>query len=134
MKIAEEANMDPDYMEMMSHIENDTEFENIPPDSELKQLKELIDKMSIVTLEAGTRLIVKDEFEILIPMKLKEQMLNTLHFTHSAAESMIRQCHQKIFWPGMRKHLKNKYELPRQHLITKSAVKTSSKIYYQDKG
>ena len=27
MKISEEANMDPEYVEMMNHIENDTEFE-----------------------------------------------------------------------------------------------------------
>ena len=32
MNIAEEANMDPDYIEMMNHIENDTEFENILPE------------------------------------------------------------------------------------------------------
>ena len=83
MKIAEEANMDPDYVEMKNQIENDIEFENIPPDSELKQLKEVIDKMSIVTLEAGTRFIVKDESDILIPKKLREQILTTLHFTHS---------------------------------------------------
>ena len=83
MKIAKEANMDLEYIEMMNHIEIDTELENIPPDSELKQLKEVIDKMSIVTLEAGTRLIVKDESEILIPEKLREQILTTLHFTHS---------------------------------------------------
>ena len=30
MKIAEEANMDSDYVEMMSHIENDTDFHYIP--------------------------------------------------------------------------------------------------------
>ena len=68
---------------MMSQLENDTELENIPPGSALKQLKEVIDKMSIVTLEAGTRLIVKDESEILIPKKLREQISTTLHFTHS---------------------------------------------------
>ena len=110
MKITEEANMDPEYVEMMNDIENDTEFENIPPESELKQLKKSIGNMSIVTLEAGTRLIVKGESEIPIPKKLNTQMLNTLHFTHSAAELMIRQSNRKIFWPGMKKYLKKKYE------------------------
>ena len=33
MKIAEEAAMDSDYVEMINHIENDTEFNNIPPES-----------------------------------------------------------------------------------------------------
>ena len=87
---------------MMNHIENDTEFEHIPPQSELKQLKDVKDRMSIVILEAGTRLIVKDESEIQNPRKLREQMLNILHFTHNAEEMMLRQCHRKIFWPGMK--------------------------------
>ena len=37
-------------------------------------------------------------------------MLNTLHFNHSMTASMIRQCNRKIFWPGMKKHMKKKYE------------------------
>ena len=56
--------MDLEYIEMMNHIENDTECENIPPESKLKHLKDVKDRMSIVTLEAGTRLIVKNESEI----------------------------------------------------------------------
>ena len=28
LKIAEEANMDPDYIDMMNHIENDTDFDD----------------------------------------------------------------------------------------------------------
>ena len=87
MKIAEEANMDSNCIEMMNHIENYSEFDNIPADSELRQLKDFLDRMSIVTLEAGTQLIVKDESEILIPKKLRTQMQELLHFTQSAAES-----------------------------------------------
>ena len=67
--------MDPDYIDMMNHIENDTDFDDIPPEYELKQLKEFMDRMSIVNLDAGTRLIVKDESEILIPTNQRKQML-----------------------------------------------------------
>ena len=35
MKISKEANMDLDTIEMMNHIKNDTEFEQIPSESEL---------------------------------------------------------------------------------------------------
>ena len=45
LKIAEEANMDPDYIDMMNHIENDTIFDDIPLECELKQLKEFMDRM-----------------------------------------------------------------------------------------
>ena len=54
LKIAEEANIDPNYIEMMNHIENDTDFDDIPPESEIKQLKEFMDRMSVVNLDAGT--------------------------------------------------------------------------------
>ena len=45
-KIAEDANMDPEYIEMMNYIETDRDFDDIAPDCELKQLKEFRDRMS----------------------------------------------------------------------------------------
>ena len=104
-KIAEEASMEPEYVEMMNYLESDTEYNDIDPHCELKQMKEFMDRMSVVTLDAGTRLIVKDETEILIPKCLRKQMEDILHFSHTAAQSMITQCKNKIFWPGMRKTL-----------------------------
>ena len=104
-EIAEEANMDPEYVEMMNYLECDTEINDIAPNCELKQMHEFMDRMSIVTLDAGTRLIVKDETEILIPKCLRKQMEDILHFSHTATQSMITQCKNKIFWPGMRKSL-----------------------------
>ena len=91
-KIAEEASMDPNYVEMMNYLETDTEYDDIDPECELKQMKEFMSRMSIVTLDAGTRLIVKDETEILIPKGMRKQMENILHFSHTAAQSMITQC------------------------------------------
>ena len=102
--------MDSDYIEMMNYIENDTDFDDIAKDCELKQMGEFMDRMSIVTLDAGTCLIVKDETEILIPMSQRKQMVDTLHFSHSAADSMIIQCKRNIFWLGMKKSLQKKYE------------------------
>ena len=62
--------------------------------------------MSVVTLDEGTRLVMKNEFEILIPRKLRTQTLDILYYTHSAEEAMLRQCKKKIFWPGIKKDLK----------------------------
>ena len=107
-KIAEEANMDPEYIEMMNYIKCDTDFNDITPDCE--QMNEFMDRMSIVTLDAGTRLIVKDETEISIPKCLRKQTEDTLHFSHTVAQSMITRCKRKIFWPGMKKSLQKKYE------------------------
>ena len=109
-KIAEEASMDLEYVEMMNYLECDTEYNDIDPNCKLKQMKEFMDRMSVVMLDIGTRLIVKDETEILIPRCLRKQMEDILHFSHTAAQSMITQCKGKIFWPGMRKTLQKKYD------------------------
>ena len=71
---------------------------------------EFMDRMSFVTLDAGTPLIMKDEIEILIPLSQRKQIVDTLHCSHSAADSMIIQCKRKIFWPGMKTSLQKKYE------------------------
>ena len=83
-KIAEEASMDAEYVEMMNYLECDTKYNDI------------------VMLDIGTWLIVKDETEILIPRCLTKQMEDILHFSHTAAQSMITQCKNKMFWPCMR--------------------------------
>ena len=100
-KTAEEANMDPECIEMMNYIESDTDFDDIAPDCELKQMKEFMDRISLVTLDGGNCLIVKDETEILIPRGQRKQIIETLHFSHSAADSMILQCKRKIYWLGI---------------------------------
>ena len=87
-KIAEEASMDPDHVEMMNYLECDTEYNDIDPNCELKQMKEFMYRMSVVLLDTGTRLIVKDETEILIPKSLRKQMMDISHFSHAAGQSM----------------------------------------------
>ena len=109
-KIAEEASIDPEYVEMMNYIESDTEFKNIDHNCELTLMKDNMDRMSVINLDSGTRLIVKDEKEILITKCLRKQMGDILHFSHTAAQSMITQCKGKIFWPGMHGSLQKKYE------------------------
>ena len=37
-------------------------------------------------------------------------MLSTLHVTHYSDKTMMKQAQGKIFWPGMRKDLKARYE------------------------
>ena len=116
-RIAEEANMDPEYLEIIKYIESNTDDNDIAPDCELKQMKEFRDRMSLVTLEGGNRLIVKDETEILIPRGQRKHIIDMLHFSHSTADSKIIQCKRKIYWPGI-KHA-NRTKPLKQHLTTK---------------
>ena len=64
--------------------------------------------MSIVTLSVGTRLIVKDETEILILKTLREEMIRISHFTDSEDEAMLRQTKRKIFLAKHEQRLETK--------------------------
>ena len=67
LNIAEEGNLDVEYLSMMNSLENKVETKYLPDDSELRQLSGCRDEISLVELSNGTRLIVKNESEILIP-------------------------------------------------------------------
>jgi hypothetical protein len=64
----------------------------------------------LIEMGNGTRLIVKDETEILIPKALREEMTRVLHLSHSGDISMMIQAKSKIFWPGMKRDLKKIYD------------------------
>ena len=82
-RIAVEANLDTEYIEMLNYIEADVYYEEIDSNSELKALKEDLQHMSIITLDSGNRLIVKNETEILIPKSQRSHMMNILHVSRS---------------------------------------------------
>ena len=50
-RIAEEANLDSEYVEMLNYIEADVDFKDIDSNSELKLLKDDLHHMSIITLD-----------------------------------------------------------------------------------
>ena len=50
-RIAEEANLDSEYVEMLNYIEADVDFKDIDSNSELKLLKDDLQHMSIITLD-----------------------------------------------------------------------------------
>ena len=70
MKLAEEGRLDSEYLEMLNDIENDTVTQDLPLESERRKLSGYRNTLSVVILPAGTRLIVAEETEILIPKKL----------------------------------------------------------------
>ena len=52
--------------------------------------------MALVELENRTRLIVKDETEILIPASMREEMVRIFHLTHQADTAMLTQAKQTV--------------------------------------
>ena len=95
---------------MMNSIENKVESKDLPEDSELCQLSGCRDQISLVELSNGTRLIVKNESEILILRSLRTEMMRILHLTHSCDIAMLLQAKSRIFWAGLRRDLKTLYE------------------------
>jgi hypothetical protein len=72
--LANEGNIDLEYLNMMNQIENKIESKNLPEDNELKLLSGCRNQLSLIEMGNGTRLIVKEESEILIPKTMREEM------------------------------------------------------------
>ena len=107
LQIGEHGSEDEEYVDMMNCLEN--EHYNFAPD-ELKNISKYKTDLSVINLENGRGIIVRNGCEILISKPIRERMLSTLHFTHYSWETMLKQAQGRIFWPGLRNDLKAKYE------------------------
>ena len=72
MNIANKGNIDLEYLRMMNHIENKVDLAELPANCDLRKGSGGLNNISLVELDSGTRLIVKDETEILIPKSMRE--------------------------------------------------------------
>ena len=74
IKIAEEDNISIGYLEMLNAFANNTEIKDLLTNSELRRLSCCRDITSTVKLNNGTRLVVKNESEILILKSMRAEM------------------------------------------------------------
>ena len=107
-KLAETGAEDPEYIDMIKTVQ-EADF-NIPKENEIKKIKDHKSCLSIITLESGHKLIVRNDSEILVPKQAREKMCQTLHFMHQSDKMMMKQAKDKIFWPEMRAELRKVYE------------------------
>ena len=107
LQIGEHGSEDAEYVDMVNCLE--TEDYNFAPE-ELKDISKYKTDLSVINIENGTGLVVRNGCEILVPKPLSERLLSTLHFTHYSWETMLKQAQGRIFWPGLRGDLKAKYE------------------------
>ena len=107
LQIGEHGSEDAEYVDMMNCLE--TEDYNFAPD-ELKNISKYKTDLSVINLENGRGIIVRNGCEISIPKPIHKTMLSTLHFTHYSWETMLKQAQGRIFWPGLRNDLKAKNE------------------------
>ena len=71
---------DNDYINIIHNIESGTEFKDIDKECELSKLHNFRKNLSVITLKGGESLVLKDNAEIMIPKKERQ---NILHFAHA---------------------------------------------------
>ena len=100
--LARTASVDIKYNVMVQHLETKTEFANISKECELSGMGSYYNRLSVCTLNDGQNLILKDNNEILVPEKERNQMLGLAHAeNHKGPEGMLNQLRGKVFWPWM---------------------------------
>ena len=62
----------PEYIDILKAVQE--ENFDVPKESELKKIKDQKLSLSIVTLESGHKLIIRNDSEILVPRKTRERM------------------------------------------------------------
>ena len=93
---------DADYLSMIHHLEAGSEKEEISKECELSSMHNHLSRLSVHTLKGGQVLILRDNTEILIPNKERNNILNLAHAeNHRGVEAMTRQLRGKVFWEGM---------------------------------
>ena len=107
--MAEAGSLDPEYIQMCNLVESRVRGAEVPQDSELKQIEGLREELRVVQMDSGARLLVRGE-EVYIPKSERAHLVGVLHMGHQSADTMVRQCKGRIFWPGMRKSLNDCYE------------------------
>ena len=105
-KLAKTASVDIKYNVMVQHLETKTDIASIPKECELSDMASYYRKLSVCTLNDGHNLILKDNNEILVPEKERQQMMGLAHAeNHKGPEGMLNQLRGKVFWPWMTKQV-----------------------------
>ena len=98
---------DKDYINIVHHIESGTEIDDIDKECELSKLHNFMGRLSVITLKGGESLVLKDNSEIMIPKKERQNILHLAHANnHRGYDGMIQQMRGKIWWQGKKRRCK----------------------------
>ena len=98
--LANSAMMDTNYNIMIQHLETGADILEIPKDCELQEMASYFKKLSVFTLKGGQSIILKDNNEILIPEKERQNLMGLAH-----AENHRGLLRGRVFWPHMTKQI-----------------------------
>ena len=99
---------DPEYQQMIRHLERGIQEDLLEEDSELRKLVGNLPHLGLQTLSRG-KLIVKNGNNILIPKEARACILKELHSTHLSTE-MMKNIFRGIFiWSKMNEDVERIY-------------------------
>ena len=104
LAMAEAGSLDPNYLMMCNLVEDRCCPADIPLDSELKQVEGILEELKVVQMSTGARILVQGE-EVYVPAGERDHMMDVLHMGHHSAETMVRNCKGRVYFPGIRKKL-----------------------------
>ena len=103
--ISVEGEQDDDYHEMIKCINDNDPARGVSASSEMKNMESFCNLLSVKELSNNKMIIVNDGTEVLIPKNLRKEMIQRLHYTHLAQDSMIQIAKNSFFWPGIKRDL-----------------------------
>ena len=71
--------LDTNYNIMIQHLETGANIPEIPKDCELRDMASYFKKLSVFTLKDGQSIILKDNIEILVPEKERQNLMGLAH-------------------------------------------------------
>ena len=70
---------------------------------------------------------------VYVPNGKRDSMMNTLHLTHRAPESMLACANDRVYWPSMCKHLNQKYQTCKEcSMLRISKTRPSNEVSQRD--
>ena len=76
----------------------------------------ILEELKVVEMSTGARILVRGD-EVYVPQGERDHMLDVLHLGHHSAESMLRNCKGRVFFPKIRKVTRKVRELCSLHPI-----------------
>ena len=85
---------------MIQHLETGADILENPKDCDMASY---LKKLSVFTLKGGQSIILKDNNEILVPEKERQNMMGLAHEeNHCGPQAMLEQLRGNEFWPYMK--------------------------------
>ena len=106
-KLANSAMLDTNYNIMIQHLETGADIlEEIPKDCKLQKMASYFKKLSFFTLKGGQSIILKNNNEILVPEKERQNLMELANAeNHHGPQGMLEQLRGRVFWPYMTRQI-----------------------------